>query len=67
MNKLIWQGYTVQSRMYSSDTMPMAKAQHVAQCGNESMGLMRSLHLKHCGKCRSWILWDLKDDQEMIA
>ena len=66
MNKPIWQGYTVRSRMYSANDMPMVKTQHIAQCGNESLGLMRTLHLKFCPVCDSWIIWQLKKGQKAL-
>jgi len=65
-HKPIWQGYTVRSRMYSSDALPITKAQHVKQCGNESLGLMRTLHLKFCPECDSWIIWALDKGQKAL-
>ena len=62
-DKLIWQGYTVRSRMFSSDVLPMSKAQHVAQCGNRALGLMGTLQLKFCPECNAWVQW-LKEDYQ---
>lgn len=66
MNKPIWQGYTVRSRMYSHWEAPMTKAQHVAQCGNEWLGLLHTLNLKYCPDCHAWVSWRLDSGQKAL-
>jgi len=65
-HKPLWQGYTARNKMYSSDVLPLSKEQHIAQCGNESMGLLRTLHLKFCPDFESWVLWMLDKGQKSL-
>lgn len=36
------------------------------KCGNEALGLMRSLFLKFCPDCDTWIDWPLDEGQRPL-